>query len=44
MRVVSTPASESSPMVVARLATTMVMPVRANEYLDLPSKEARRDV
>lgn len=35
MRVVPTPAMDSSPMVVIRLATTMVMPVRAREYLDL---------
>lgn len=35
MRVVPTPTIDSKPMVVARLAMTMVMPVRAREYLDL---------
>lgn len=38
MRVVPTPAIDSSPMAVARLATTILMPVRAREYLDLPRR------
>ena len=37
MRVVPTPARERIPKVIARLDTTMVMPVRAREYLDLPT-------
>lgn len=36
IRVVPIPARESRPMVMARLDTTMVIPVSAREYLDLP--------
>lgn len=43
MRVVPTPNIDSNPMVVPRLATTMVMPVRAREYLDLCQERWRRD-
>ena len=41
MRVVPTPAKERSPIVVAKLATTIVIPVRAREYLDLQQKKIR---